>query len=187
MNELTNDVYKVNFKDIIANSLNREYWEKTWHLFEYDGYNVTMKLDSIDITRNQVWLRIDIEYKIAGYKDYEFTTMRLPLDRYNAEVFKNKLHNNVKRVLRSVERGLARRGDEYHEAAAHDTYVDGLKRDELCEFLDDEGVYNSEVREIYIDEMLDYTNTRIDVLERAEGNLLKHVHNMVDVLIEIEE
>ena len=56
--ELSTNLVQINFKEIIDNSLNRRYWEKTWHIFAYDNVAVTVNLYDIEIENNKVGLRV---------------------------------------------------------------------------------------------------------------------------------
>ena len=54
LKELSTKLYKLNFKEIINNATNKEFWNKKWAIYKYDNLWVEFSLDTININNNKL-------------------------------------------------------------------------------------------------------------------------------------
>ena len=51
-------VYDIDYSFIIKNYLNPEMWQKTWTLFQYKTFVVTLRLDSINCQKEKIFFQV---------------------------------------------------------------------------------------------------------------------------------
>lgn len=182
--ELSTKVVKVNFKDIIDNCLDKEYWEKKWLIFEYDNYQIRLYIAYIIVVAQKIELRVELKKEDSHLTHNQ--NYYLPLNQYNQSVFCNSLLRAVHEAIVSAERSLGRSSDRYQELVDLDTEIEAERKKELAEYLDEIGVKELDVRETYIESKLKTSNLAFEYLKECENDLLSHLHRMADVMIEFE-
>ena len=70
--DVTTKVYKVDFKKLIDNALNRIYWGKKWVIFNYDKVKIYMELSSINITDNKFLCVFKNKYRYFEHANEDF-------------------------------------------------------------------------------------------------------------------
>ncbi|TFI12375.1 hypothetical protein E4P35_12100, partial [Thiopseudomonas sp. 4R-3cl] len=182
--EVSTKVVKVDFKEIIDNCLDRKFWEKKWLIFEYDDFEISIRLYKIDVNHGSVDLIMRAENSEQNISDYSL--FWLPLDHYNENVFRKKLLSTAHYLIKKIERTLARRTSRYEELAKEAQELREQNKLELERYLDENGVKNEDIREAYIKQNNETFDTTSEYVDSWENNHLQHVHNMIDVMIEFE-
>ena len=159
MNELALKVYQVDYEFISKNCLNPELWNKVWNLFVYRDYVFTLEISSINVRDNNIWF--DLYLSHSGVKKQR--TICFHRDTENYLVLKKQVNGAMFNLIQELENHEIHRTDEYYEIdESRDSEQDMLR--EIAEaFLDDEGVSNSDIRDIYIESYID-NHSRIDSL-----------------------
>ena len=91
-------VYDVDYSFIIKNYLDPKLWEKEWTIFIYKRFEITLRLQSIDVGDKRIWFEVVIKdnnednknpYKnIAGVFSY-FLSIE------NIQILKNTLSHTI--------------------------------------------------------------------------------------------
>ena len=152
-NELSTVIYKINFRYILKNYLNKELWKKQWTLFDYNNVVRKMRIKAIDIASNKIILAIDD----GGYY-YSFSpSFEIPLSEahFSEKVFTDTLFRTLWSDLVNLERSRIRKLDAYEMALTADYDLKDRRKEIAEEFLDDNNVTNETIREAYIDHFVD--------------------------------
>lgn len=180
--QVSTKVVRIDFKEIIDNSLDRNYWKKIWNIFEYDGYRITLSLSDIQVEYDNISLKVKCTSE--SMNDYELMYMRLPMGQYNEEVFRNKLLSSAHWTVRTLERTLAEEDPQFALMKQIQTDKVNAHIDQLKAHLDDLGITDEGVREVYIGSEVDDFSEVIDqFVALKQNNILKHVHNMIDAMV----
>lgn len=145
MDEISTRLYKINFKYIIENHLNKALWKKSWLVYDYDHFKVNLRLDNISIARNKITLSI-------GNANVE-----IPLsdDHFNETVFYKSVFSAIKSNIKDHERSAIRGTEAYAKACELDGQNDDKNRKIAERRLDELNIDDEEVREAYIDKYID--------------------------------
>lgn len=167
-------VYDIDYSFIIKNYLNPEMWQKTWTLFQYKTWVITLKIDYIWCRSEKICFLIKIkdnspenEYKYGDCydidKDYSASVVySLKID--NIQFLKREIINKSFYIIEKLEEEAIMATREY--ANLIESYSDEKnKLTKIAEdFLDDNGVHNEDIRNAYIEAYVE-NNTKLDLMQ----------------------
>lgn len=164
-------VYDIDYSFIIKNYLNPEMWQKTWTLFQYKTFVVTLQLTYINCQDEKITLRVKIKDNSNTHK-YAYSWGRNSDKEACDDVYYSLKVNDLKFLKTSVESSVFRtieKLEEYNIIASEDylnlqemysNEQDALKR--IAEdFLDANDVSNEDIRDAYIEAYVS-KNTKLD-------------------------
>lgn len=144
--------YEVDYSFIIRNYLSPKMWEKVWTLFLYKNFRFTLQINRIS-----VYSTVKIEFRInldnGDFKDYEFADY--DVDHPNLNVLKRQIDGAIKRLIHNYENHLIVSTTEYTELREKADEEKEKLRDIASDFLDDNGITLSDIRDAYIDKFVD--------------------------------
>ena len=164
-------VYDIDYSFIIKNYLNPEMWQKTWTLFQYKTFVLTLQLTYINCQDEKITLRVKIKDNSSEH-EYVYDWGRNPDKDASDDVYYSLKINNLYFLKNSVENSVfnaIERLEEYNILASKD-YLDlkemySNEKDSLKkiaeDFLDANDVSNEDIREAYIDTYVS-NNTQLD-------------------------
>lgn len=174
-------VYDIDYSFIIKNYLNPEMWQKTWTLFQYKTWVITLRIDYIWCRSEKIHFLIKIkdnspenEYKYGDYydtdKDYNASVdYSLKID--NIQFLKREIISKSFYAIEKLEEEAIMATREYINLTR--SYSD--EKDKLTEiaedFLDDNGVHNEDIRNAYIEAYVE-NNTQLDLMQ---GRLIREM------------
>lgn len=151
MNKLAIKVYKIDYDFIIKNYLDRELWKKTWTLFEYRGFVFTLELDSINVKSNTIHFVLRGNYTGEEYTGGYWTYVSHNIENSKISILQNQINGSIISLAKDIERAASKKTDGYYEICdAYDNEEEVL-RNIANDFLDREGISNSEIRNAYVD------------------------------------
>jgi hypothetical protein len=146
-NEISLKVYKIDWKRIVDNATDKRYWNHKWTVFEYSGLFVEVELEKIDILNQEVSFKISCQYRgkkvSTNYNYIPFSLEKRFVDE--------KMNSFVFETMAVLERRFIEETDLYQEARELESNQDERLREIAIEYLDDNGISLSDVREAYID------------------------------------
>lgn len=144
--------YEVDYSFIIRNYLSPKLWEKMWTLFLYKNFRFTLQIYSISVYSTvKITFRINIQ---AGtYSSYTF--IEYDVDHPNLNVLKRQIDGAIKRLIHNYENHLIVSTKEYQELREKVDEEKEKLRDIASDFLDDNGITLSDIRDAYIDKFVD--------------------------------
>lgn len=164
-------VYDIDYSFIIKNYLNPEMWQKTWTLFQYKTFVITLQLTHINCQDEKITLRVKIKDNSSEHK-YSYDWGRNSDKDASDDVYYSLKINNLNFLKNSVEHSVfnaIERLEKYNILASKD-YLDlkemySNEKDSLKkiaeDFLDANDVSNEDIREAYIDTYVS-NNTQLD-------------------------
>ena len=164
-------VYDIDYSFIIKNYLNPEMWQKTWTLFQYKTFVVTLQLTYINCQNEKITLRVKIkdnssehEYAYDWGKNLDkdaIDDVYYSLKINNLNFLKNSVENSVFYVIERLERYNILASKDYLDLKEmYSNEKESLKK--IAEdFLDANDVSNEDIREAYIDTYVS-NNTQLD-------------------------
>ena len=168
--------WKMDYSFIIKNYLNPALWQKTWTLFEYKDFVVTIKLAKIETEDMRIVFRLNLRDngRPNTWGDQEDVSYSLK-------------SSSIKFLIKSIN-GAIFRMISYHERnhVLEDlpVYIDAKQQGDIeiekltalaSEFLDDEGVTNEEIREAYIDKYVDDNKQNNEYIQRLRSAYEYHL------------
>lgn len=165
-------VYDINYSFIIKNYLNPEMWQKTWTLFQYKTFVVTLQLTSINCQDEKINFEIKIkdnseenEYSYEWGKnsdkdanDYAYYSLKIN----DLNFLKTSIESSVFDAISKLEKYNIIASEDYqHLKEMYSNEQDSL-RNIAEDFLDANDVSNEDIRETYIDAYVS-NNTKLDV------------------------
>lgn len=169
-------VWKMDYSFIIKNYLNPALWQKTWTLFEYKDFVITIKLTKIETENMRIVFRLNLRdnSRPNTWGDQEDVSYSLK-------------GSSIKFLIKNIN-GAIFRMISYHERnhALEDlpVYIDAKQQGDIeiekltvlaSEFLDDEGVTNEEIREAYIDKYVDDNKQNDEYIQRLRSAYEYHL------------
>lgn len=177
-------VYDIDYSFIIKNYLNPEMWQKTWTLFQYKTFVITLQLTYINCQDEKITLRVKIKDNSSEHK-YAFDWGRNLDKDASDDVYYSLKINNLNFLKNSVENSVfnaIERLEKYNILASKD-YLDlkemySNEKDSLKkiaeDFLDANDVSNEDIREAYIDTYVS-NNTQLDAYLTRMINRKQHL------------
>ncbi len=169
-------VYDVDYSFIIKNYLNKELWKKEWTIFTYKRFEITLKLESINVKNNAIWFEITIKDNNEENKSYWLKSIN-DLFKYNlsidsVDMLKKILNHSIFTLMQKLEsEAYIEYTDKYYELKnMQDDEQDELRRI-AEEFLDNEGVSNDEIRDAYIQYYVDKNEKVYDLINKYSSDM----------------
>lgn len=165
-------VYDIDYSFIIKNYLNPEMWQKTWTLFQYKTFVVTLQLTYINCQDEKITLRVTIKDNSSEH-EYAYDWGR-NLDKdasddvyYSLKIndlkfLKNLVENSVFDAIKRLERYNIVASEDYQNLKEMYSNEQDSLRKIAEDFLDANDVSNEDIRETYIDAYVS-NNTKLDV------------------------
>lgn len=152
-------VYNIDYDFIISNYLDVRLWTQIWTLFTYKDINITICLNAIETKINT----ISFEITLAN-KGLKFTrVIRHNLNNSTIYILKNQIKGAMEHLINELEYSLIRLTPEYNSMQSIVDEEKNILYDTASKFLDDNGVRNSEIRSVYIDNYI-YSYSQADSL-----------------------
>lgn len=158
MNELVIKTYDIDYSFIIKNYLDKELWDKEWTLFVYKDFVFSLQLWEINTRSNSVTFEILLtnnDYKGSVFRTYY-------IKQSNINILKKQINGAMYDLITYCENYYIRNENGYKTIQeAESEEIDMLT--EIAEkFLDENGVSNKEIRDVYIDNYV-LNNKKTDI------------------------
>ena len=165
-------VYDIDYSFIIKNYLNPEMWQKTWTLFQYKTFVVTLQLTYINCQDEKITLRVKIkdnssehEYAYDWGKNSDKDAsddVYYSLKVNDLKFLKNSVENSVFNAIERLEKYNIIASDDYQNLKEMYSNEQDSLRKIAEDFLDANDVSNEDIRETYIDTYVS-NNAKLDV------------------------
>lgn len=172
--------YKMDYNFLINNYLDKELWNRTWILFEYKKYKISLRLYNIYTANEKINLNIRIEYNNDRIEKSKTNLVEYSLKIENIDILKNKINNAIFQVIQYMEQEFIKETHAWYN-------LEKLEEDEeerltkiAEEFLDSHGITNDNIRDSYIDAYVDNTskswNLKWEYLHKTEYTELSDLY-----------
>jgi len=167
-------VYDVDYSFIIKNYLNPEMWTKKWTLFYYKIFVVDLIISSIYCYDDRVDFKVTItdkeDYKYKGegifFSNTTSTWVSYKLSIDNIDILKAKIATAIETLIEDLERKLIKLSTTYKEMESMERREEERLTAIAKNFLDDENVTNSDIREAYIEWFVDNSKSEVDFKQK---------------------
>lgn len=150
-------VYDIDYDFIISNYLDVTLWNKIWTLFVYRDVTITICLYTIETKSSTITFEISLTNGSNRY----VRTIKHNLRNSTIIILKNQINGAMESLISDLEYDIIKSTEAYRSMQ----HVVSDEKDNLEEiasrFLDENGVTNSEIRDVYIDSYV-YNNSRAD-------------------------
>lgn len=146
-NDVAVKVYKVDYDFIIKNYLSPAMWEKTWTLFVYRDISITLDISYITVRPRKICF--DIKIRQGEYMTN--TSIHYHIDNSNYNVLKKQINGAIETLIGYYENGHIRQENDYRTIKNAEYDEEDLLTNIANNFLDENGVTNEDIREVYID------------------------------------
>lgn len=164
-------VYDIDYSFIIKNYLNPEMWQKTWTLFQYKTFVVTLQLVSINCQDEKISFEIKIKDNSEKNKysyewgrnsdksanDYAYYSLKIN----DLKFLKTLIESSVFDAISKLERYNIVASEDYQNLKKMYSNEQYSLRKIAEDFLDANDVSNEDIRETYIDAYVS-DNTKLD-------------------------
>ncbi|MCR0266193.1 hypothetical protein MKC73_20085 [[Clostridium] innocuum] len=169
-------IWKMDYSFIIENYLNPALWQKTWTLFEYKDFVITIRLTKIETENMRIVFHLnlrdngrpntwgdqeDVSYSLNG------SNIKFLIKSINGAIFRMISYHERHHVLEDLP--------VYTEAKQQGKREIEKLTALASEFLDDEGVTNKDVREAYIDKYVDDNKQNDEYIYRLRSAYEYHL------------
>ena len=156
-NQLAIKVYNIDYEFIIKNYLDKSLWHKEWTLFIYKDVTFTISLSKIDVKDESISFHVHIS--APGFTTYE--VFWYYMQQMSIKILKQQIEGCMFRLIEAYEENKIKYEQEYIDIKNSEWDEKDRLRTIAEEFLDENGVTNDEIREVYIDNYVDH-NRRVD-------------------------
>ena len=168
--------WKMDWDFLIKNYLNPEMWEKTWTLFQYKEFTITLNIYCIYTKNDSISFDIRCHYQRNGYKTYKEETISCSLKIEDLTFLKRQINSAIFNVIVYMETDKYIRDSEeyYHLLDMKDQEQEKLS--DIAEaFLNEHNVTNENIREAYIDAYIsEYEKVRDMIDDYINENIYRH-------------
>ena len=147
-------VYEIDYDFIIKNYLDPKLWNKSWTVFIYRDFVFTLRMTKIAVINNT----ITFEVKLNKY--WNSRTFDYNIKNSNIDFLKKSLKGTIKRLIEVYERTKIRNSEGCSILEQNLLEAENKLKEIANDFLDDEGVTNKEIREIYIENYVNNNSER---------------------------
>ena len=156
--------YKIDYEFIIQNYTNPKLWDKIWTLLEFKKYVFTLMLDRIDVRKKQIYFEIKLSSDLEIWSNTKTKQLMYDIKKMNVDNLKHLINCCMKNLIELLEVEYIENEDDYH-SIENSRYDEQKRLREIAEnFLDENNVTNSEIRDVYIDYYVDNNETIYDSL-----------------------
>ena len=156
-NQLAIKVYNIDYDFIIKNYLDKSLWHKEWTLFIYKDVTFTISLSKIDVRDESISFHVRIS--APSFTTYE--VFWYYMKQMSVKILKQQIEGCMFRLIEAYEENKIRHEQEYIDIKNSEWDEKDQLRSIAESFLDENGVTNDEIREVYIDNYIDH-NRRVD-------------------------
>ena len=178
MSELSTKIYKINWKYVFDHALDRQFWKKSWDIFQVDGVKFTLHLVKIAVSDNTIMFKIKSN---TGYWDYGLFELSMDPAHFNEEVFNNKVYGTARRLLMDIEEKSIQDLPSYEMAKDLDRALEDASKQELREEIcDDLGLSEDSLTNAQEDIVSTYVDTKLrEIMTNREQVLtrLRGIHH----------
>lgn len=147
-------VYKIDYEFIVKNYLDRNLWKKTWNLFIYKDNVFTLNLYEIDTENNMIRFKIRYNKLEYSYENISYSVDNTPL-----QVLLQQINGAMFRLMERYEECEIKKSQPYKQVEDAMCEEREKLRDIARNFLDNEGVTNDDIRDVYIEKFVDRNET----------------------------
>jgi hypothetical protein len=166
VNAVTTTITKLNWRAILNNATNRNFWKQKFCIYEYGQIKVVINVYELDIESNNLVMKLvpilrdlDEEGKIfvshIQYGNYQYIYLPMAEDHFNETIFNEKLFNAVQNSINACAKNIICSSDRYIALDDLDDQQNEMLRNIAIDFLDDEGVTNDDIRTAYVESYVD--------------------------------
>lgn len=163
--------YEIDYQFIIDNYTDPKLWDKVWNLFIFKNYVYTLTLSSIDVKKYEISFEMRLENDLDFYNHNKSTIIKHNLKNSTIEILKKQINGAMFTLAEWLEKEVIQNSSEYQEIENYKYNERQYLEDIANEFLDDNGVTNSDIREVYIDYYVDKNETIYEQLNNLESSM----------------
>lgn len=153
-------VYEIDYDFIIKNYLDPKLWNKSWTVFVYRDFVFTLKMTHITVTTNTITFEVKLN-KHWNSRHFDYN-----IENSNINFLKKSLKGTIKRLIGDYEESEIRSSDGYSILEQNLLEAENKLEEIANDFLDDEGVTNKEIRELYVENYVDNNSECWDKLDK---------------------
>lgn len=177
--------YEIDYQFIIDNYTDPKLWDKVWNLFIFRNYVYTLTLSSIDVKKYEISFEIRLESDLDIYNHNKSTIIKHNLKNSSIEILKKQINGSMFTLAEWLEKEVIQNSSEYQEVENSKYSERQYLGDIANEFLDDNGVTNSDIREVYVDYYVDRNETIYEKLNDLENKMrYNHLTDLFLILVE---
>lgn len=146
-------VYKMDYSFIIKNYLNPKLWQKTWTLFAFKDYAITLRLSSINTIDNEITFKLTlVDNSDACYWTDVSQSVNYNLNNSNIDFLIKSINGTIGRMISFWEKYFIFEETGAYKEAAQQKRREKEKLTEIAKnFLNEHDIINDDIRETYID------------------------------------
>lgn len=177
MNTPTIKIWEMDYSFIIKNYLNPALWDKTWTLFAYKDFVVTIRLNSIDTCKKRVLFCIELKdhSNEDTYSNSCKTYVGYCVDVEEIQFLIKGINGSVFHLINTYERNVVIEKSPSYESVKRFKETEKTRLLEIADsFLDQNGVNNEEIREVYCNNYISNNSKADDYVWEFKNNSEYH-------------
>lgn len=169
--DLAIKVYDIDYSFLLKNYLNPEYWNKSWHLFVYKDFVFDLSMYSIDCEDKKICFKV----KGTHGEDSRTTFIYYYLNNTTIPVLKKQINGAIISVMESIEKCEIREQNGYTRLCELEAEENEQLESLAVDFLDEHGIDNKKLRELFID---DYKSAYSTMYEKKEAYIENNLYTV---------
>ena len=177
-------VFEMDYSFLMKNYLNPELWHKTWTLFEYKTFKVTLNIYSINTKNEKITFEIRTHYINPECETGDCTTeydIVCSLKIEDLDFLKRQINTAIYNTMVEMEkRYFIQETKEYNDMVEQYGQEKYLLRKYANEFLDEVGVTNENLRTAYTDAYVEeYAKMPEMVSDYVQSQVYLHIPDLI--------
>lgn len=164
-------IYEIDYQFIIDNYTNPKLWDKVWNLFVFKNYIYTITLSSIDVKKYEISFEIRLESDLDVWDRSKTAFIKYNLKNSTIEILKKQINGTLFTLAEWLEKVVIENSSEYRQMEDSKYSERNLLEEIAKDFLDENNVTNSEIRDVYIDYYVDKNETIYERLNDLEDEM----------------
>lgn len=174
MNNLpTIKVYQIDYEFIIKNYLDKSLWKRIWNLLVFKDNIFTLNLSRINTKEEKIYFDVNFNKLNNQWKYNQTEEVIYDINNMTIKLLKKQIGGAIFRLAEKLDKLDIEESMEYKELDDNSNQEEDYLREIASDFLDKEGVTNSDIRETYIDVYIDNNRTIYSKLDELI-NYLKY-------------
>ena len=173
--------YEIDYSFIIKNYLDPKLWQKTWNLFMYKSFVFSLQMETINVQCEKIYFEVKLEDTLntRAYRDdwndcwgenKVTETIWYSLKIEDVSFFKKKIYSAMLDCIKKLERKKIMASEECQEMVRAMENEEEKLREIATDFLDENRVYNDEIRDAYIEAYVDNNKKMEDKIDNYKDN-----------------
>ena len=155
-NQLQIKTYEIDYDFILKNYTDKSLWDTKWNILKFKNYNFYLYLYNLNVRSKRITFEIKLDSDLDIWNRSVGRQIEYSINSMTIKDLKNLIKEKMIRLVDDLEQAYIEAKDNTYKYINDSRSEERQRLEEIAkEFLDENNVTNSEIRDVYIDYYVD--------------------------------